>query len=408
MSCLEGLRILDLSRVLAGPFCTQLLGDLGAEIIKIEKPFAGDDTRQWGPPFLKDKDGNDSSESAYYLSANRNKKSLAIDIKTERGQILIRNLLEKADIFIHNFKVGGLEKYGLGYDRLKDKHPRLIYCAISGFGQNGPLAGEPGYDFLAQAMAGLMACTGGPDQEPTKAGVALGDIITGLYAAIGILAALHSREKTGKGQMVDLSLLDCTLSSLTNIAQYYLTSGTPAPRVGNAHATIVPYQAFPARDGYIVLAIGNNEQFRRFCALAGKPQWAEEERFATNAARVQNRETLVPLLAGIIKNREISYWLEKCRQSDVPCGPVNTMDKVFEESQIRARDMKIEMPHPLSPEPVALVGSPFKFSETPVSYTHPPPLLGEHTKEILENWLNLSADEIQSLHDEKIIQARPL
>ncbi len=278
---LDGLKVLDLSRVLAGPYCTQMLGDLGAEIIKVEKPATanqpgGDDTRQWGPPFLKDDEGNDTSESAYYLSCNRNKKSVAIDIASADGQTLIHQLLEKSDIFIENFKPGGLTKYGLDYEQIKKRHPHIIYCAISGFGQTGPMASEPGYDFMAQGLAGLMACTGGADQPPTKAGVALSDIITGLNAAVGILAALHNRGETGKGQMVDVSLIDCTLASLTNIAQYYLTSGSPAPRIGNAHATIVPYNTFEARDGHVILAVGNDRQFKRFCDFVGKTEWAQD------------------------------------------------------------------------------------------------------------------------------------
>lgn len=403
MKALENIRILDLSRVLAGPFCTQMLGDLGAEIIKIEKPFAGDDTRQWGPPFLKDAEGNDTAESAYYLSINRNKKSVAIDIKTPEGQKLIKDLIGKCDILIENFKVGGLDQYGLGYEQLQSEFPGLIYCAITGFGQTGPLSGEPGYDFIAQGMAGLMSCTGGKDQPPTKVGVALSDILTGMNAAIGILAALHAREKTGKGQMIDVALTDCTLASLTNIAQYYLTSGQNAPRVGNAHSTIVPYQAFEAQDGYVIIAIGNNDQFKRFCAFAGKPEWASDERFSKNAARVRNREVLVPLIADLIQKQSMAYWIDGLRGVEVPCGPVNTMDKVFTEKQIQSRDMQIEMNHLHGP--VNLVGSPLKLSETPVSYQNAPPVCGQHTKEILQKLLNLDTDTIAKLEMNKVIEA---
>lgn len=401
---LGDLKILDLSRVLAGPFCTQILGDLGAEIIKIEKPNAGDDTRFWGPPFLKDASGNDSSESAYYLSANRNKKSVAIDISKPEGQKLIHKLLENCDVLIENFKVGGLEKYGFGYEELRKKYPKLIYCAITGFGQNGPLSSEPGYDFLAQAMAGLMACTGEPDGQPMKVGVALSDIITGLNAAIGILSALHHRERTGEGQMVDVSLLDCTLASLTNIAQYYLTSGKCAPRLGNAHSTIVPYQTFETNDGHIVLAVGNNEQFKRFCHFSGKDEWAADERFARNSARVTHRETLVPMIADLMKTKTTEEWLAGLREVDVPCGPVNTMDNVFAMDQIQARDMQIQMNHPLSQKQIDLVGSPLKLSRTPVSYDLPPPFLGQHTQEILEKLLGLGADEIAKLERDTVIQ----
>ncbi len=400
---LENIRVLDLSRVLAGPFCTQMLGDLGAEIWKIEKPGAGDDTRYWGPPFLKDAQGNDTTESAYYLSANRNKKSVAIDIKTKDGQDLIRKLIAQSDIVIENFKAGGLEKYGLGYEQLKDEFPALIYCSITGFGQNGPMAHEPGYDFLAQGMAGLMACTGEPGGAPMKVGVALSDIMTGLNAAIAILAALHVREKTGKGQMVDLALIDCTLAALTNIAQYYLTSGNLAPRLGNAHSTIVPYQAFETKDGHVIIAIGNNEQFARFCGCINKSEWAADERFARNSARVTHRDILVPMIADIMRQKPTQYWLETCRAADVPCGPVNTMDQVFAEPQMQAREMRIEMKHDFSPVPVALVGSPLKFSETPVEYDLAPPYLGQHTQDVLEKVLDLKPEDIAQLEKTNVI-----
>lgn len=401
---LDNIRIIDLSRVLAGPTCTQILGDLGADIIKIEKPGAGDDTRSWGPPYLKDKDGNNTGESAYYLSANRNKKSIAIDITKEEGQELIHKLLAQSDVLIQNFKVGGLDKYGLGYEQIKTKHPHLVYCAISGFGQNGPLASEPGYDFMAQAMGGLMACTGAPDGEPMKVGVALSDIMTGLYAAIGILSALHAREKTGEGQLVDLALVDCTLASLTNIAQYYLTSGKTAPRLGNAHSTIVPYQVFETSDGHIVIAIGNDGQFKRLCDCIKNPEWAEDEQYKTNPARVQNREILVPMISEIIKTKSAEEWIAEFREADVPCGPVNTMDQVFDMEQTQARDMQIQMQHGLTEEKIDLVGSPLKLSATPVQYKEAPPYLGQHTREILENLLQLSADEITKLDETNIIQ----
>lgn len=401
---LGNIRVLDLSRVLAGPFCTQILGDLGAEIIKIEKPGTGDDTRLWGPPFLKDEKGENTAESAYYLSANRNKKSVSLDITEKKGQVILHALLEHCDILIHNFKVGGLEQYGLGYDQLKSRYPGLIYCAITGFGQNGPLASEPGYDFLAQAMTGLMACTGEPQGEPMKVGVALSDIITGLNASTAILAALHSKQDTGKGQMIDLALTDCTLAALSNMAQYYLTSGISSPRMGNAHPTIVPYQTFKAQDGYIVLAIGNDAQFRRFCDSIGKPEWPDDERFAHNSSRVENRTILCPLIAEIMEIKTVKDWLESLRAVDVPCGPVNTMDQVFAMEQIQTRGLKIQMEHPLSPTPISLVGSPLKLSETPVSYDSAPPIAGQHTAETLKNLLGLSDEEISKLESEKVIQ----
>lgn len=403
---LGNIRILDLSRVLAGPFCTQILGDLGADVIKVERPGMGDDTRQWGPPFIKDANGNNTSESAYYLSANRNKKSVAIDIKTEGGQALIHKLIETSDVLIQNFKVGGLDKYGLGYNQIKQRHPHLIYCSISGFGQEGPLASEPGYDFLAQAMAGLMAATGEPDQPPMKVGVALSDIITGLNAAIGILAALHSREKTGKGQMVDVALTDCTLASLSNLAQYYLTSGNIAPRLGNAHSTIVPYQSFETADSHVIIAVGNNDQFARLCSALGEDEWAADERFARNASRVEYRAILVPMIAEIVITKTTDEWLTIFREADVPCGPVNTMDKVFDMEQIQYREMQIRMAHSLSGDKIDLVGSPIKLSETPASYDNPPPTCGQHTQEILEKLLGLREEEITQLKEQKIIEAK--
>jgi crotonobetainyl-CoA:carnitine CoA-transferase CaiB-like acyl-CoA transferase len=400
---LQKIRVLDLSRVLAGPYCTQMLGDLGAEIIKIEKPGAGDDTRSWGPPYLKDKHGNDTTESAYYLSCNRNKKSVAIDIATKKGQQLLHKLIAKSDILIENFKTGGLEKYGLGYEQLKTQHPKLIYCSITGFGQTGPLAQEPGYDFLAQGMAGLMAHTGGPESEPMKAGVALSDIMAGLNAAIGILAALHARETSGKGQLVDIALTDCTLAAMTNIAQYYLTSGVPAKRRGNAHASIVPYQVFETKDSHIILAVGNDSQFAHFAALTGNPEWSSDARFIHNKDRVKNRDILVELITNVLKSEASEHWLTLCEKNNVPCGPINTMDKVFGMEQMQVRGMEIEMTHPLSAGQIHLVGSPLKLSETPVSYDLAPPVCGADTEDVLKNLLDLSAQEIEELRTSKVL-----
>ncbi|MBI1327561.1 MAG: CoA transferase [Alphaproteobacteria bacterium] len=383
MTALKGLKVIDMSRVLAGPYCTQMLGDMGAEVIKIEKPGMGDDTRGWGPPYLKDADGNDTTESAYYLSINRNKKSVALDVATEEGQTAIHSLLQDADIFIENFKVGGLKKYGLSYEQLKDKYPRLIYCGISGYGQEGPLSSEPGYDFVAQGYAGLMASTGVPDGEPMKVGVAVSDILAGMHACVAILAALHAREKTGKGQMVDVALTDCTLATMTNLAQYYLTSGKVPQRRGNQHATIVPYQAFKTADGHIVISVGNDKQFALFAKTLQK-DWATDARFATNKNRVIHREVLVPLIEPEIVKKTTAEWLGVLRAADIPCGPVNTMDKIFADAQILSRGMKIEMQHPLSDKPIALVGSPLKFSATPVEYKTAPPVCGQHTDEVLK------------------------
>lgn len=402
-SSLEGIRVLDLSRVLAGPVCTQIFGDLGAEIIKIERPGEGDDTRNWGPPFLKDKDGNDTQESAYYLSCNRNKKSVAIDISKPDGQALLHQLAEKSDILIHNFKVGGLDKYGLGFEAMHARHPHLIYTAISGFGQNGPLSSEPGYDLLMQAMGGLMAHTGNAGEEPMKAGVALTDVMTGLYAAIGTLAALQARHSTGKGQLVDVSLLDVTLAGMTNIAQYFLTSGSVPKRYGNAHSTIVPYQAFSVKDGHIVLAIGNEHQFTKLCNALEKTEWIADPRFSKNSARVKNRDIFIPLLSESLSVKTAEEWITLFREIDIPAAPVNDIGQVFELEQIKAREMNISLPHPLSPNPVQMVGSPLKLSDTPVRYKSAPPTLGQDTKAVLTSLLGLKEDEIRGLQEKSII-----
>lgn len=400
---LSGIRVLDLSRVLAGPSCTQMLGDMGADIIKIERPGEGDDTRKWGPPYMKDAEGNDTSESAYYLSCNRNKRSVAIDITQPDGQALIHQLIEQCDILIENFKVGGLKKYGLDYDSVSERHPHIIYASITGFGQNGPLSTEPGYDLMAQATGGMMAVTGEPDGAPMKIGVALSDIMTGLHAAIGILAALHKRKTTGKGDHVDVALLDCTLASLTNLAQFYLTSGNVAKRWGNAHSTIVPYQAFEAADGWVVVAVGNDTQFARFAKALGHGEWAEDARFTLNRNRVTHRDILVPLIAERMKTQNIAHWVKTLQEIDVPVGPVNHMDQVFAMEQVQARGMEIEMTHPLAAEPIHLVGSPLKFSESPVSYRLPPPVCGAHTQEILQELLRLDKDQLHKLQKSHVI-----
>jgi len=402
-SSLKNIRVLDLSRVLAGPVCTQILGDLGAQIIKIERPGEGDDTRNWGPPFLKDSAGNDTHESAYYLSCNRNKKSVSLDLSKPEGQALIHALAAKCDILIHNFKVGSLDKYGLGYDQIKDRHPHLIYTAISGFGQTGPLAHEPGYDLLAQAMGGLMAHSGKPTDPPTKTGVAISDIMTGLYAAIGTLSALHARTHTGKGQMVDIGLLDVTMAAMTNVAQYYLTAGAPPARFGNAHPTIVPYQAFEAADGFIVIAIGNDHQFEKFAASLGHPAWATDPRFIHNDKRVQHRDVLVGMIADVLRTRRVEDWIALFRDIDIPAAPVNRIDHAFAEDQVQARGMQITMNHALSDHPISLVGSPLKLSDTPVAYTLPPPVLGAHTKEVLMDVLGMNEHIYDDLKSKGIV-----
>lgn len=384
MTALHGLRVIDLSRVLAGPVCTQILGDLGADVIKVEKPGTGDDTRNWGPPFLKDIDGNDTTESAYYLSANRNKRSVALDFAKEKDREQLHTLLKTADVFIENFKVGSLEKLGFSYAQLKDAYPKLIYCSITGFGQTGPLAHEPGYDFMIQGLCGFMANTGPMDGTPAKAGVAVVDYVTGQNAAVAILAALNARHTTGKGQHIDLALFDSGLAMMTNLAQYALTSGKNPPRVGNAHTTIVPYNAFQAKDGWIILAVGNDSQFQKFCQFAGHDEWAKDPRFAHNEDRVINRDTITPLLAAVIKEKPRDHWISGLVAHGVPCGPVNSMLDALGEDQVQARRMVIELPHPMSADPVRLVGSPLKLSATPVSYRLAPPVTNQHEKEVFE------------------------
>ena len=402
---LSHLRVLDLSRVLAGPWAGQILGDLGAEVIKIERPKSGDDTRSWGPPYLQGADGN-ADLSAYFLTANRNKQSLAVDIAHPEGQELIRKLVAESDVILENFKVGGLKRYGLDYDNLKQINPKLIYCSITGFGQDGPYANRPGYDFLIQAMGGLMSITGQPDGEPgagpMKVGVALTDIMTGLYATIGVLAALSHRDRTGEGQYVEAALLDVQVACLANQAMNYLTTGQAPGRMGNAHPNIVPYQDFPTADGNMVLTVGNDEQFARLCDLLGHPEWASDERFATNRARVANRKELIPRLRQATVMRSTQEWVQVLERSGVPCGPVNTLDQVFEDPQVLARGMKQSVQHP-SLGDVPTVGNPIRLKLTPVSYRTAPPLLGEQSKQVLETIVGLSSGEIESLRERGIV-----
>lgn len=398
---LSGLRVLDLSRVLAGPSCTQILGDMGADIIKVERPGTGDDTRQWGPPFQRDENGNDTSESAYYLSCNRNKRSIAIDITTAGGQALVHEMLRECDVLIENFKTGDLKKYGLDFESVHHRHPHIVYASITGFGQTGPMAAEPGYDLMVQAMGGLMAITGEPDGEPMKTGIAISDIMTGLYAAIGILGALHARQTTHMGQHVDVALLDCTMASLTNLAQYYLTGGDIAPRFGNAHATIVPYQSFAAADGWIVIAVGNDNQFARMAHAMGHGEWAADERFSTNRARLKNRTALIGMMTDSIRAQPRAHWVALLTDANIPCSPVNTIDQSFALDQAQARNMTIRMQH--GGGTVNLVGSPLKFSGTPVQYRHAPPTCGQHTRDILREVLKRSDDDIEKFYKAGII-----
>jgi crotonobetainyl-CoA:carnitine CoA-transferase CaiB-like acyl-CoA transferase len=394
MGALSQLKVLDLSRVLAGPWASQLLADLGAQVIKIERPRGGDDTRAWGPPWFDTAHG---PEAAYFLATNRNKESVAIDITQAEGQALVRRLAARADVVIENFKVGGLARYGLDAATLRAAHPRLVYCSITGFGQDGPYAQRPGYDFLLQAMGGLMSLTGTPDGAPQKVGVALTDILTGLYATVGILAALAHRERTGEGQHIDLALLDVQVACLANQAMNYLVSGVPPRRMGNAHPNIVPYEAFPTADGDIVLTVGNDRQWAALCRLAGKPEWIDDARFATNAARVAHRTTLIPLLRQVTVTRTTDEWVAALEAGGVPGGPINDLARVFDDAQIRHRAMQREV------DRVPQVSNPLRLSATPVDYRSAPPALGAHTAAVLMRELGLTAAELGALADRGVI-----
>jgi len=395
---LAGLRVLDLTRILAGPTCTQLLGDLGADVIKIERPGTGDDTRGWGPPFLG---GDDSGESAYYLSSNRNKRSVAIDIATDAGQRLIKDIALKSDILCENFKVGGLARYGLDYESLSAINPGLIYCSITGFGQTGPYRHRVGYDFLIQGMGGIVSITGFPDDEggrPTKVGVGIADVMCGMYATSAVLSALHARQQTGKGQYIDVSLYDSQIAWLINQGLGYLVSGENPQRLGNGHPHIVPYDTFPASDGHFIIAVGNDGQFARMCEVMGRPDWAADPRFAKNVDRVRNRKTLMPLIEEITLTRSSAEWIAALEEVAVPCGPVNTLSEVFTDPQTLAREMRISLPHAGGPDgQVDLIGNPLKMSDTPVSYRQAPPRLGEHTDEVLRDTLGLDDQQIAAL-----------
>ena len=397
---LSGVKVLDLSRVLAGPWAGQTLGDLGAEVVKVERPGAGDDTRAWGPPFVTDAQGQPTGESAYYLCANRNKHSVTIDFTRPTGQAVVRALAAQSDVLIENFKTGGLAAYGLDYESLSALNPRLVYCSITGFGQTGPYAHRAGYDFLIQGMGGLMSITGQPDGAPgggpAKVGVALTDILTGLYASTAILAALQARERTGRGQHIDLALLDVQVACLANQGMNYLYGGQAPRRMGNAHPNTVPYQDFPTADGHMILAIGNDGQFARFCHAAGRPAWATDERFATNAARLAHRELLIAMLRELTAQRGTREWIALLEQHAVPCGPINTVADVFADAQVQARGMQIAMDHPQAGR-IPLVASPMRLSATPVQYRAAPPQLGQHTLEVLRDRLGLSPEAIDEL-----------
>ena len=401
---LSGLKIFDLTRVLAGPSCVQILGDLGADVIKVERPKQGDDTRKFGPPFIKNKEGKETTESGYYLSANRNKRSITLDLTKPEGQSLARQIIAKCDILVENFKVGNLAKYGLSYEDLKTDFPSLVYCSITGFGQTGPMATQPGYDFMAQGIGGLMSITGEKDREPQRVGVPIADLTAGLWAAISINAALRHREITGNGQQIDISLLDTQISTLSIQGLNYLTSGDIPKLLGNAHPNIVPYQVFPTSNGNIIISIGNDTQFDRFCTFIQRPELSLEKAFQTNAMRVRNRDKLTNILNGITAIKTTEYWLSGLEKIKIACGPINRIDQAFENPQVQSREMEIEMQHPAADNlPVKLIGSPIKMSETPVSYRLPPPMLGEHTDEVLQELLELKPDACSKLRQKGII-----
>jgi formyl-CoA transferase len=406
---LAHLTILDLSRVLAGPWCTQLLADLGATVIKIERPGGGDDTRTWGPPYLKDRDGRDTTEAAYYLSCNRGKLSVAVDFTTPDGQKIVRDLARQADVLVENYKVGGLKKYELDYASVAARNPRLVYCSITGFGQDGPHADRAGYDFIIQGMSGFMSVTGERDDlpggGPQKAGVAITDLMTGMYASVAILAALAHRDRTGQGQWIDSCLFDSAVAMMATMSHNYLVTGVPPGRLGNAHQNIVPYQVFACADGHLILAVGNDGQFAKFCDVAGKPDWAVDPRFAKNTDRVRNRAVFVPLVADVMKARTQRAWLAALEPMGVPCGPINKLDQVFADPQLAARGLRMDLPHALAGT-VPQVGTPIKFSVTPPQYDRPPPLLGEHTASVLRDRLDMGDDAIAELAVRGVIQMR--
>ena len=411
MTSLAGIRVLDLSRVLAGPWCTQTLADLGADVIKVERPGSGDDTRGWGPPFLMDEAGLDTGEAAYYLGTNRNKRSITCDIAQAHGQDLIRDLVKHCHVFVENFKVGDMARYGLDYESLKALNPALVYCSVTGFGQTGPYRERAGYDYAIQGMGGLMSVTGERDDRgggPQKVGVAVADLFTGMYAAVAILAGLRHAERTGEGQHVDMALLDTQVAMLANLGANYLVSGKAPQRAGNAHQNIVPYQVFeaaPAADGsreYLILAVGNDSQYAKFCAVAGQPELASDPRFARNQDRVRNRDLLVPVLEQAMKGRGKAQWLSALEAAGVPCGAINNLAEVFADPQVNQRGMITEWQHPLQSH-LRLVASPIKMSATPVRTERPPPLLGQHTVEVLRELLDCADDRLAELKNSKVI-----
>ncbi len=401
---LDGLVVFDLTRILAGPSCTQILGDLGAEVIKVERPGAGDDTRNFAPPYLPNADGEDSDESAYFAGTNRNKRSITLNLSDAEGQQIAKQLIAKSDILVENFKTGTLEKYGLGYNDLHTEFPRLIYCSITGFGHTGPYADRPAYDALIQAMGGVMSLTGEPEGEPMKVGVSIADLMAGMYGCVSILAAVRHQAATGEGQHCDVSMLDAHVAWLANQGMNYLATGANPTRLGNQHPNIVPYQVMPSADGYFVLSVGNDPTFARFCETAGCEQLLEDARFATAVERVRNRDIVTDTLNEITRQQPTAWWIERLEKNKVGCGAINALEDVFADPQVQARDMVIEMEHPSTGgRPAKLIGSPIKLSETPVSYRRSPPTMGQHTAEVLGEYLNMSADDVAGLRDRGVV-----
>ena len=403
---LTDIRVLDLSRILAGPWCSQIFADLGAEVIKIERPGKGDDTRGWGPPFIKDRDGRETADAAYFQCANRAKKSVTVDIAKAEGQALIRELAERCDVLLENFKVGDLDRYGLGYAQIRTINPRIVYCSITGFGQDGPYRDRAGYDFMIQGMGGIMSLTGErdgiPGGGPQKVGVAIADLMTGMYSAVAVMAALWERNASGSGQHIDMALLDTQIAWLANQNLNYLVSGEVPQRLGNAHPNITPYDVFRTRDGDVIVAIGNDAQYARYCRVAGLEALIDDPRFADNPKRVANRDALRALLEPAMLNRTTAEWIRLLEPLGVPCGPINGLDQVFADPQVRHRRMQVDVPHPVAGT-LPLVANPIKFSRTPITYNDPPPLLGEHTAQVLESLLGKSAAQIAALRREGVI-----
>ena len=403
---LTGIRVLDMSRILAGPWVGQLLADLGAEVIKIERPGKGDDTRAWGPPFVKDREGRDTSDAAYFMCANRGKQSLTLDIAKPEGQQIIRELAQVSDVLIENYKVGDLKRYGLDYETLSVLNPRLVYCSITGFGQTGPYRDRAGYDFMIQGMGGVMSITGERDDlpggGPQKVGVAIADLMTGMYSTVGIVSALHERHSSGRGQHIDMALLDTQVAWLANQNANYLIGGEVPKRMGNAHPNVMPYQTFRTQDGDIIIATGNDGQFQRLCEAAGLPETGTDPRYASNALRIKNRDTATATLATELKKKTTAEWVALLETVGVPCGPINRLDEVYADPQVQHRGMKINVPHPKAGS-VPLVANPIKFSRTPIAYDMPPPLLGEHVEDVLRRVLGKSDAEIAALREKKIV-----